>query len=206
MTRLDHLVLATPHLSETVQLVTRLLGVAPVAGGRHPGLGTRNFLLGLGDGGYLELIGPDPAQPTPDRPRPFGIDELPQARLVTWAVAVPDIDAAIDRARAAGYDPGDAREMSRTTPAGDTLRWRLTAERAGGPGGTVPFLIDWGTTAHPAQDLPEATLESLVAIGPDPTTVSERLHALGAELPVRPGLRNTLLATVIGPAGPITLH
>ncbi|WP_196814492.1 VOC family protein [Nocardia sp. BMG111209] len=133
MNRLDHLVPATPHLSETVRLVTRLLGVAPVAGGRHPGVGTRNFLLGLGDGGYLEIIGPDPEQPTPDRPRPFGIDGLPRARLVTWAVAAPGIDAVIARARAAGYDPGDARAMSRTTPDGDTLHRRLTTERPAGP-------------------------------------------------------------------------
>jgi hypothetical protein len=59
MSELDHLVLATPLLSETVQAVARLLGMQPAEGGQHVGRGTQNFLLGLGNGGYLEIIGPE---------------------------------------------------------------------------------------------------------------------------------------------------
>ncbi|MFD6156376.1 VOC family protein [Nocardia sp. NPDC060256] len=158
MSELDHLVLATPDLPDAVATVTRLLGVAPVPGGRHGGRGTRNFLLGLGDGGYLEIIGPDDDQPAPALPRPFGVDGLAEPRLVTWAARVPDIDAAVTEARATGYDPGEASGMSRETPDGQVLRWRLTL--AHDHTGVVPFLIDWGATAHPSESLPQVTLRA----------------------------------------------
>ncbi|MEU7141721.1 VOC family protein [Nocardia sp. NPDC046473] len=203
MSRLDHLVLATPELADAVATVTRLLGVAPVPGGRHSGRGTRNFLLGLGDGGYLEIIGPDDDQPAPALPRPFGVDGLTESRLVTWAARVTDIDAAVAEARAAGYDPGPASDMSRETPDGQVLRWRLTLP--GEHTGVIPFLIDWGATAHPAESLPQVTLRAFEAVHPDPVQTSARLRALSADLTVRPGLRPGLIATLDGPNGSLTL-
>ncbi|MEV6769474.1 VOC family protein [Nocardia sp. NPDC051030] len=206
MSELDHLVLATPHLTETVRTVADLLGIEPVPGGQHVGRGTRNYLLGLGNGGYLELIGPDPDQPDPAQPRPFGLDTLAEPRLITWAVQTTDIDAAIATARTAGYDPGDASNLSRATPAGDLLSWRLTYPRVNlGEASLVPFLIDWGTTRHPSLDLPQSKLLSLTAIHPDPHPTRTHLEALSATLEVRPGLRPTLIATLDGPQGPVTL-
>jgi len=73
---IDHLVYATPDLATTVGLLTDRLGTAPTPGGAHPGRGTRNALVGLGDGAYLEIIGPDLEQPAPLSARPFGIDTL----------------------------------------------------------------------------------------------------------------------------------
>ncbi|MFI9507957.1 VOC family protein [Nocardia sp. NPDC052566] len=200
MSRLDHLVLATPDLPGMVDTVTRLVGVAPVAGGRHVGLGTRNYLLGLGDGGYLEIIGPDPEQPEPERPRPFGIDQLTAPRLVTWAVRVTDIDAVVSEARAAGYDPGEVAEMSRATPDGLILQWRLTFPR-GGHSEVVPFLIDWGDTTHPSANLPRVTLRSLALVHPEPALASADLQALLVDQPVQPGTGPALIAAIEGPTG-----
>ncbi|WP_199035702.1 VOC family protein [Glycomyces salinus] len=198
MPSLDHLVLATPDLASTTAHIARLTGTEPVPGGAHPGLGTRNHLLGLGQGAYLEIVGPDPDQPEPDRPRPFGIDELSEARLVTWAVQVRDIDAVVSAARQAGHDTGEPWEMSRRTPDGGTLDWRLTLDRDRGHTGLVPFLIDWGETAHPSADLPEVPLISLEATSPEPEPVEGALKAIGANLQIKPGLRTSLSATVLG--------
>src|SRR5882762_6053201 len=138
----DHLVYATPDLAATVRRFTDLTGVSPAEGGRHVGRGTRNFLVGLGGRRYLEIIGPDLDQPAPAGPRPFGIDRLTTTQLVTWAVRSADLEGQVARAQAAGYDPGTIGPLSRRTPAGALLEWRLTTPVSGTRDPIVPFLID----------------------------------------------------------------
>ena len=84
---IDHLVYATPDLAAAVADIEERFGVAPTPGGAHVGLGTFNALLGLGGRTYLEIVGPDPAQPEPVNPRPFGIDDLTEPSLVAWCAA-----------------------------------------------------------------------------------------------------------------------
>ena len=84
--------------------------------------------------------------------------------------------------------------MSRTTPAGETVSWRLTRRHDT----VVPFLIDWGTTPHPACNLPVAMLTSFAGSHPDPAKMKSALAALGVELPVSQGEPG--LAAVIGNA------
>lgn len=190
----DHLVYATPDLDRSIRHLAEVTGVQPVEGGRHIGRGTRNFLLGFGDRRYLEIIGRDPEQPEPDQPRPLGIDDLTAPRLVTWAARVEDIEAHVAQARGAGYDPGPIRSMSRRTPAGVLLTWRVT-ERYDI---VVPFLIDWGTTPHPARDLPVVPLTAVYAHHPEPDEARRRLAVLDADLDVQSG--QFRLTAIIGDA------
>ena len=197
---LDHLVYAGPDLADAVTRVAELTGVTPAPGGSHPGLGTANHLADLGAGMYLEVIGPDPAQPDPDVPRPFGIDDLTEPALVAWAVRTTDLDATIAQARAHGFDPGDALEMSRATAGGETLHWRLTPPSA--PGTLRPFLIDWGTTPHPTtRGLPSLPLLMVTATHPDPSWVHTATDALGLEFLVRRTEKATLTAALRTPQG-----
>ena len=203
---LDHLVLATPDLAATVAEFTERTGVAPVAGGAHVGLGTRNCLVSLGGSRYLEIIGPDPEQSEPSGPRPFGVDGLAVARTVTWAVSPIDLDAAVAAARARGYDPGPVRAMSRRRPDGTLLEWRLTDGDTAHPSGLVPFLIDWSSSPHPtASDLPVAPLLELTATAPVPDEIRPLLSAVGAELPLTEGPVG-LTFTVGTPRGPVTFR
>lgn len=203
---LDHLVLAAPDLEQAVAWFSDVTGVQPAPGGSHVGLGTANHLVALGSGGYLEIIGPDPAQSEPAQPRPFGIDELASPRLVTWAVGTSDLDATLARSRAAGYDPGEPLAMSRRTPDGDLLAWRLTPARFDLGDGLVPFLIEWGSTPHPTtRGLPLTPLLEFSARHPDPAPVGHALAALGAQLDLATGAPAALTAVVRGRDGSVRL-
>ena len=203
---IDHVVLAVPDLADGVAWFQRMTGVRPVVGGSHVGLGTANCLVGLGGGAYLEIIGPDPDQPEPARPRPFGLDGLTAATVVGWCVRPADLDRAVAAARAQGYDPGTPTAMSRRASAGALLTWRVTSISADPADRIVPFLIDWGTTPHPtAGALPTVPLRSLEAEHPEPARVGERLAALDIDLTVRFGERPRLIVTLPGPDGAIAL-
>ena len=199
----DHLVYATPDLAATVAEITDTWGVTPTDGGAHDGLGTRNALLALGDRTYLEVIGPDPTQPAPSGPRPFGIDDCTSARLATWAIGVPDIDLWVAWARGRGVDPGDPVAMRRTTPAGTVLEWRLTLPPADGDG-ILPFLIEWPGASPATTAADGCSLVDLTLTHDDPAVASRlREHAVPVSVdPGPPGLR----ATLFTPEGIVELH
>ncbi|GAA4630312.1 VOC family protein [Actinoallomurus vinaceus] len=194
MAVLDHLVYAAPDLTVAVEQVAERVGIRPVEGGPHVGLGTRNFLLGLGGRSYLEIVGPDPDQPEPAGPRLFGVDDLAAPALVGWAVATDDIDMAVARAREAGVDLDDAYGMSRRRPDGTLLSWRLTPPLPG----VRPFLIDWGDTAHPADALPVVPLRSFEITHPHPDALRAELAALGVTPEVQKGERAGLTGRLDG--------
>jgi hypothetical protein len=191
--QLDHLVYAVPDLAVATASFAERYGVRPAPGGRHEDKGTRNYLVGLGGSAYLEIIGPDPESDLP--PGWFGIATLTEPTLVTWAVRPADFDAAVAGAQAAGYDPGEVESMSRRTPDGSVLAWRLTRRDPLPHNGLVPFLIDWGATAHPTTfGLPEVELVSFYAEHPDAAAVGRDLSAVGARLEVRTGANARLHA------------
>jgi hypothetical protein len=201
---LDHLVFATRDLAGTIGWFAEATGVRPVEGGRHDGRGTRNYLVGLGPTAYLEIIGPDLERPA-SRPAPFGIDQLAGERLVTWAVRPDDIESAAVAARAAGADLGPILPMSRTMPDGEVLSWRLATVYPAPYDGIVPFLIDWGTSRHPAASgLPAVVLVEFGATHPRAEEVSAVLDACDVSLPVVAGEAG-LRAVVAGPGGTCVL-
>jgi Glyoxalase-like domain len=106
---------------------------------RVKGLTTSCFPLA-----QLEIVAPDPEQPEPRSPRPYGVDGVTSGGLVRWALECDDIEATLEHARVEGFDPGDVMEGHRVTPTGTLLRWRSTTNAL--TAGLIPFLITWGDT------------------------------------------------------------
>ncbi len=163
----------------------------------------------MGDGAYLEIIGPDPEQPVPAFPRPFGIDALSGAALVTWCArpSLP-LEVVIEAASANGYDLGPIVAMSRHRPDGVLLEWRLSVpDPAASEGGVLPFVIDWDAAPHPSASLsPGVVLDELRLEHPEPERIMAVLAALGgAGAVIVPGVEPRLSATLQTRAGRVRL-
>ena len=167
------------------------------------GAGTRNYLCGLGGSTYLEVIGPDLEQPQPAGPRPFGVDQLTEPRLVAWcARPIRPLEVVVADVAELGIDLGPVAAMSRARPDGILLQWRLTFPTHGP---VIPFCIDWGVTPHPSESLDHSTtLERLELTDAEPEASQRVLAAIGLHLAVAPGPRSAR-AHLRTPNGPLTL-
>ncbi|HEU4508851.1 MAG TPA: VOC family protein [Pyrinomonadaceae bacterium] len=207
ISRVDHLVYATPDLSRGVDEIEKLIGVRATAGGQHPRWGTRNALIAIGPTTYLEILGPDPEQPAPKEPRPFGIDGLKESRLVAWFVVTSELERVRRDAVGKGVPLGEVMSGSRRRTDGVELSWKFTDPSAPVADGIVPLFIDWGNSPHPAHSAARgATLVSLRAEHPDVESVREMLRHLGVDLPVERGPRPSLIATIDSPRGRVELR
>ena len=204
---IDHLVFATRDVDQTVAELAELLGVKAAAGGRHLGYGTRNSLLSLGPGVYLEIIGPDPGQPPPGDGYWYGIENIKKARLVTWTARLEHIERVAAHAHAQGYETGDVHKVFRETPEGDRLSWRLTMPTGSGDG-LVPNLIEWDEGCpHPSETSPPGVdLVELRGHHPAPDTIRPMLDAIGVELTIYPASTPGLSALLDAPTGPVELR
>jgi catechol 2,3-dioxygenase-like lactoylglutathione lyase family enzyme len=202
--QIDHIIYAAPDLDAAVDDLEARLGVRAAGGGQHLGQGTHNKFLALGPRTFLEVIAPDPHQPEPSAPRPYGGEGVTHAGLVGWVLAVDDIDEALAISRARGFDPGDVIDGQRRSADGTLLRWRLTSNAL--TAGLIPFLVEWGDTPHPAASAPPGlALESLHIEHSEPATIRAPLDALGADVEVRQAPETALVARFLGPMGTVEL-
>jgi len=203
-TLLDHIILGCNDLDLGVELVEQNTGVRPAIGGVHPGRGTRNALLSLGDRRYLEIIAPDLAQSE--------IVHFPQIRsmtdprLIGWAVHPPDIAATAKLLREnkiAFQGPDDG---SRKRPDGRVLTWK-TINLADDRHGLLPFFIEWSAdSVHPSKDSPaRCRLEYFEIMSSDPEELASTLKRIGLDLTVQRSDKSRLRAFLSGPKGDLGL-
>src|SRR2546427_9831124 len=148
--KLAHIILGCNDLDRGIELVEEGICVRPAIGGGHPGRGTRNALLSLGELCYLEIIAPDRAQSEIAHfPQ---IRSMTEPRLIGWAVHPPDIAAVAKQLRenkVAFQGPDDG---SRKRPDGRVLNWK-TINHAEDRHRLRPFFIEWSSdSVHPSKD------------------------------------------------------
>lgn len=206
--RIDHLVYGVPDLEQGVDDLFRLLGVRATTAGRHPGRGTWNAVLDLGEMAYLEIIAPDPSQPDSEvARRSFGVHTGMTPQMVGWSWQCEDIDERASASRLAGYDPGEVVPKSRETPDGKTVSWRMTNRPVTPDNFVTPFLIEWTGETHPSEAAPTGVLLAGVSMEhPSPVHVLGQLQAIGADVDVALGPRPRLLARLSTVHGVIELE
>lgn len=172
--RLDHVsYAASPDgLDETARRLAEQLGVELVEGGIHPRFGTRNRVLPLANGHYLEVVGVLD-HPAADKV-PFG--QAVKARSddgggwLGWVVAVDDL-APVEERLGRPAVPGH-----RHRPDGFELRWRQIGVKGLINDPQLPFFVQWESdpAEHPSRNGNGVELVSL-AIAGDPHRVAEWL-------------------------------
>jgi catechol 2,3-dioxygenase-like lactoylglutathione lyase family enzyme len=120
--RFDHIVVAVKDLNKAIATYRDGLGFHVIPGGEHP-TGTHNALVHFGIY-YIELLAVKDAT----NPRAKWLLEWIAAageNPPAYAVAVTDLDAAVQRLDEAGIPHTAVEAGERATPEGTRLRWRM---------------------------------------------------------------------------------
>lgn len=209
--------MAVADLEEAAVRFTREHGLVALPGGRHPGRGTGNLIVPLGDS-YLELIAVvdrDEAEAFPSSLRVAHAVESGRT-FAGWAARTTDLAATRRSLLERGLELPHPAPGSRRRPDGVQLAWRVQELVSEGQFSPLPFLIEWQV---PAELFPGAAsarhpsgargVLSLRLADPDPTTAEERLRlVLGEDLDyaVEEGAPGLVEITLDTPAGPLTLR
>jgi hypothetical protein len=204
---LDHILLGCSDLARGIGFVYQQTGVRAKFGGVHPGNGTQNALLSLGENRYLEIIAPDPKQPASADTRDLR-RLIEDPALVGWAARRADIDAFAARLKKQGLVIEGPMPGSRKRPDGRVLTWKVMRLKDN-PTQLLPFFIEWSAdSVHPSVDSPQGCrLLRFQAVAPDvdARAVSGQLKLLGLDLPLAEGKHSLLVATIAGPKGQLEL-
>lgn len=173
--RLDHLsYAASPDgLDATAQRLGAILGTEFQDGGVHPRFGTRNRILPLTDGTYLEIV-EVLDHPASDK-APFGQAVRARTALgggwLGWVVAVDDIAPLEQRLGR------ESVQGNRYRPDGTELTWQQIGVNGLISDAQLPFFIQWTVDPqlHPSAGATGDFSLACLEIAGDPLRVSEWL-------------------------------
>ena len=184
---LDHVLVAVTGLAAAARTIEDEHGLSAEEGGRHPGWGTANCIVPLGDA-YLELVTVvDAAEAARSS---FGrwviASQSEQLRPLGWAVRTEELDEVASRLGLT-IEAG-----SRTSRDGELMRWRLAGVEEAAVEPALPFFIEWapGTrlpgrarTAHAAGEVSIAE----VRVSGDHHHIKSWLGTHQVPIDIRPG-------------------
>ncbi|WP_020571611.1 VOC family protein [Neolewinella persica] len=205
---IDHLVYTVPNLEAAIDDLEAKLGIRPVFGGYHDTQGTKNALVNLDNGAYLEILAADDNNTAISPPRWMGVDCLTRARMTRWAIKSEALPADSNTLRAYDEAMGTIFGGSRQTASGGWLRWEMILPTAEPEVDILPFMVDWRKSdVHPHEVLPNmgCSLVEVYATHPEPEMVLSVLEQLGVGLRVEKGPQIDLRMKLECPKGIIEL-
>jgi len=213
--RIDHVIVAAHSLEQGAQWCEAMLGVSPIAGGKHPLMGTHNRVLRIASEqylqAYLEIIAIDPDAPAPKHKRWFDLDDAAmqealreQPRLIHFVAQSGNATACIDALHGLAIERGPLLAAER-----GTLRWKISVRPDGQRlfYGGLPTLIQWDS-AHPADAMSDSgvMLKSVRVSHPRSADLQAAHAAIGLQgVAVAQGVPD-VEATLATPRGDVVLH
>ncbi len=201
---LDHILLGCNDLDHGIAFVEERTGVRAAFGGVHPGRGTQNALLSLGESRYLEIIAPDPKQASVQQ---FSvITKLIEPQLIGWAAHPGDLEAFAKKLREAGVAFKGPTAGSRARPDGRVLHWK-TLNLSDDRHGLLPFFIEWSADSlHPSADAPSGcSLARFGAFSPEADELTKLVELLDLDITVERAKAPRLDGLFVGPKGSWTV-
>jgi hypothetical protein len=196
--QLDHVLIAVADLAAATARFEAEHGLASVEGGRHPGWGTANRIVPLGDA-YLELIAvvDEDEAAASEFGRWVARGAAGAGRLLGWAVRPEDLDAVVRRLDLV------AHRGARAGADGSLVRWRSAGLEAAAAEPSLPFFLEWapGTSFPGRSAAPQPASIARLALRGDPERLSSWLgpHTLPVTIdPGPPAITGLVLA---GPRG-----
>ena len=140
-TGIDHVMICVPDLTQGIAQYTKM-GFNIHPGGAHPGKGTHNAIA-LNNEDYIELLAVRDAAEYAASGNPSGKPGTWNTGLTDFVAAgggiryivlqSDDLAAEVAAMRSRGVDVGDVTDGSRSTPSGQTLRWKSAVLGAKNP-------------------------------------------------------------------------
>ncbi len=205
---IDHIVYTVFDLDEAMTWFEQKLGVRPIFGGYHESFGTKNALINLNDGMYLELLAADPQNTEVTTPRWMGVDLLRKNQITRWAIKSKDLQVTSPILKKYNAAMGKIQEGSRNLTDGNRLKWQLTVPLAAPEIEHVPFAIDWSTSdKHPTEMLPPMNCHLVNFYGTHSANekINDVLQELQCDFQIKKGAESSLKLVIDCPNGIIEI-
>jgi hypothetical protein len=185
MPELDHFMYAVSSLEDGIAWAQEIFQVTPDLGGAHPGQGTQNALISLGDS-YLEIIAPDPKQSLEGN---LGgrLSQLAAPGLVTWVLR-GELESIKTQCAPHALKMIGPFDTQRQTPDAQLLQWQLLFARNAQFSGCMPFFIDWLACPHPSRtNVVGGEFVSLDVFHPQAEAMNAVMADIGGPITVQAG-------------------
>jgi len=144
---IDHILLLVADLLDYQTRFEEVTQVAPTYGGVHPSARASNALVDMGNGTYLEIIGP--ALDGTEGPLTETLKQLDEPRLSWFAIRSEDLEQDIVRLEAAGFTHSGINEIEFESELRSKISYSGVVAVNHEWGDQMPFFINWGDTPHP---------------------------------------------------------
>jgi hypothetical protein len=182
--QLDHVVVAVSDLATAADHFETRYGLPSIEGGRHPGWGTANRIVPLGDA-YLELVAVVDESEAAKSSFGSGVADAlagSDQGFLGWAVRTDGLDLIAARLGL------DVRAKSRARPDGSVLRWCFAGVEQALAAPCLPFFIEWAEDAVlPGRSAATVGAIERLELEGDPERLADWLGGHSLPISVAPG-------------------
>ncbi len=163
MDPIDHIVYVVSDLETGVNYFESITGATIIIGGKHKNKGTHNAIFRIGENAYFEILAPDPERNPEIDVSWLGTNNTKIQRISRWCVSYPEMKKGLAFLNHESKFKYDIEKGSRVKSDGNLLEWQLGISDVSKETDVFPFLIDWGSSIHPAHALAhECQIEKLI--------------------------------------------